>query len=139
MSVERNIKFDNDFVLLPETAPVEGEWVDIERSTLSPTTVTSSSGDMTPHATPPTAPPAADPLEGLDKLPEEKEVYAPRSHPLTSNVSTQAKGRQQGCQANLLCHVVLTAQPLPRTVNMLCPQRRKRHWVESHAMKEMRG
>ena len=72
MSVECNIKFDNDFILLPETAPVEGEWVDIEWSTLSPTTVTSSSSDMTPHATPPTAPPAADPLEGLDKLPEEK-------------------------------------------------------------------
>ena len=72
MSVERNIKFDNNFVLLPETASVEGEWVDIEQSTLSPMTVTSLSGDMTPHVTPPTAPPAADPLKGLDKLPEEK-------------------------------------------------------------------
>ena len=74
MSVEHNIKFNDDFVLLPETAPVKGEWVDVEPSTLSLMMVTSSSGDMTPHTTPPTAPPAADSLKGLKKgkLPEGK-------------------------------------------------------------------
>src|SRR6266481_3877595 len=87
VSVEHNVKFNDGYAPLPESVLVEGEWIEVDQPTLSPTMVTSSSGGgrtstattpsvLTPSVNPPVTDsvilPVTDPLEGLDDVPEER-------------------------------------------------------------------